>query len=716
MKKLLKIMMSLLLIALIANSNILLTWASTEKIQEDNSEASVPSGDIEQPVTTQIEEKTYCNVSVDENFSDSSLIVTMKNSVSLQFNEYDVGDFSEINVISVENLSPYTYNAVKNKYEAISAKQIKVENNELMIAELNNILKKTNYFTDGLASYLSENNVISLLYGKVNGIPIFDEETKQAQFRFVVEKYINELENRYKFLRDYIYSDYHLLLKLTLDTNNKQEVIDAIHTLETRDDVLCVSPNYYFEYDSVPNDEYLSNQWYLDRIDYFDALDYADNTQAVTVGIIDSGINVLNPDLADNVDVNLSKSFVDDEPLTDTNGHGTSVAGLIGACTGNEIGIAGICKNVNLVSLKVGSDSNPTLDNVQLALDYAEVNDIDLVNCSFGTLGFSQNSFNGMEECYGSYSGLIVCSAGNDGYDLENMGSFYYFPSALGYENIISVAATDINDELAEFENGSSNYGYISVDLAAPGKDIYTTSTNQNEVYRYFTGTSASAPIVTGVIALIKSIHPDISVSQLREFVLNNVDVVENLEGKVASGGIINANSVLSDINQKSYTIKYDANGGIGEVMEDSVVYYGVDKKLNTITYTKQDYRFIGWTAYRASDNKWLYTCDGNNGWYVENLQPDGYVKFVYSNGEKVSKTSSVNNDIVTMYAHWEKLALGDIDMDGQVSIQDATLLQKYLSGIVELTEQQIRLADVNLDGTVSIIDATEIQKIAAGI
>lgn len=89
--------------------------------------------------------------------------------------------------------------------------------------------------------------------------------------------------------------------------------------------------------------------------------------------------------------------------------------------------------------------------------------------------------------------------------------------------------------------------------------------------------------------------------------------------------------------------------------MVNTSVCYGVNTKLNPNTYTKLDYRFVGWTAYRKSDNKWYYTDGkGNSKWCLENKQPNGYSKAVYKDCSKVAKTSSVNGDVVTMYAQWE--------------------------------------------------------------
>lgn len=706
MKKLIYVVSLVLVVTLFFSSNLTFTNALVNIDKNNNYEL--------------YEQKIYCQPSIDDDFATDSVIVTLKNKISLKFNEYDIDDFSDVSAVSVVNIAPYTYGAIKDKYEAILASDIVIKENKSLTEIVNNTFSKSDSINSSLNKYLNSENFIPLLNKKLNGQPLFSDKIKKSEFEFLIKNYICELEDKHKFLKKYDYSKYHLTLKLTLPTNSKQEVIDAIEKLELRDDILCASPNYYAKFDSVPNDEYISEQWYLDKIDYFDAIDYVGNTETVTVGILDSGINALNPDLKGKVDVNLSKSFVDNEPLIDTTGHGTSVAGIIGAKNNNEIGVTGICENVNLVSLKVGIQ-NAEHSAVQMALDYAEANNIDLINCSFQLIGYSESYYQQMKAVFDVYSGLIICAAGNNNKNMDETGNFYYFPLALDYENIIAVAATDENNELAIFDdtntNSASCFGAITVDLAAPGKNIYTTSSNLNENYRYFSGTSAAAPIVTGVVALIKSLHPEITNAQLRTFILNNVDIVDSLSEKVATSGIINVNKILSDINKKKFTVQYNANGGSGDAMNNSTVYYGVNQSLSAVTYTKLDYRFVGWTAHRTSDNKWLYTDNnGNNRWCLENCQPNGYVKFIYKNCAKIAKTSSVNNDIVTLYAQWEELSLGDINMDGRVSIADASLLQKYLSETVELTVQQKRLADVNMDGIINVFDVTEIQRLIASI
>ena len=105
-----------------------------------------------------------------------------------------------------------------------------------------------------------------------------------------------------------------------------------------------------------------------------------------------------------------------------------------------------------------------------------------------------------------------------------------------------------------------------------------------------------------------------------------------------------------------TYTVKYNANGGSGSTMANTTVTYGVDSNLRKNSYTKTGYSFTGWNAYRESDKKWRYknNTTGDSGWYVKGTQPSGYRLIKYGDEAELSKTSSVDNDIVTMYAVWE--------------------------------------------------------------
>ncbi|MBQ8620888.1 MAG: InlB B-repeat-containing protein, partial [Oscillospiraceae bacterium] len=107
------------------------------------------------------------------------------------------------------------------------------------------------------------------------------------------------------------------------------------------------------------------------------------------------------------------------------------------------------------------------------------------------------------------------------------------------------------------------------------------------------------------------------------------------------------------DINDiKSYTVRYNANGGSG-AMDDTWVPYGVNTKLSKNTFTRNGYTFVGWTAYRTTKGQWYYTDGTNTGWYAEGSQPAGYTKHVYKDGVGVAKTTSVDKDLVQLYAQW---------------------------------------------------------------
>ena len=127
---------------------------------------------------------------------------------------------------------------------------------------------------------------------------------------------------------------------------------------------------------------------------------------------------------------------------------------------------------------------------------------------------------------------MFVAAAGNDGSDNDRRP---HYPSNYDLPNVISVAALDRNDQLASF----SNWGVKTVHVAAPGKDIL--STWLGDAYRDASGTSMAAPQISGVAALILAKEPNLSVEKLKERILKSVDKLDSLNGKIASGGRIDA-------------------------------------------------------------------------------------------------------------------------------------------------------------------------------
>ena len=156
----------------------------------------------------------------------------------------------------------------------------------------------------------------------------------------------------------------------------------------------------------------------------------------------------------------------------------------------------------------------------------------DVISISWGGNGFDQ----ALKDAIDASPALVVCAAGNSGQNNDNSP---VYPASYASANIISVAASDQNDNLASF----SNYGTVSVDIAAPGVDIY--STKPGSLYGTVSGTSMAVPYVAGVAGLIKAEHPDWTATQIKDNILANTDQKPSLSDKVKTGGRINAYSAV---------------------------------------------------------------------------------------------------------------------------------------------------------------------------
>ena len=205
-------------------------------------------------------------------------------------------------------------------------------------------------------------------------------------------------------------------VKIYLNVDSKEDIVSVIKTLENRDDVFYAEPVYLNEWGMRPNDEeYLAWQWAVKQIKMSAAWDIQPNAAGVNVGVIDTGF-VHHEDYLSNMDFSLSESFdaAATDPFDDDEGHGTKVAGIIGAVANNEIGIAGVCSEVSLISLKADATVNAFIE----AIEYATLHDIDIVNYSAGGVrNFNQEEYDAID----AYPGLLVCIAGNDNRDLDGV-------------------------------------------------------------------------------------------------------------------------------------------------------------------------------------------------------------------------------------------------------------------------------------------------------
>jgi subtilisin family serine protease len=279
------------------------------------------------------------------------------------------------------------------------------------------------------------------------------------------------------------------------------------------------------------------SSWYLgtpgDDIDVTPVWQSLGTEAAPTVAVVDSGIDLEHPDLKANI-LSSGKDFVDgDDVPADQNGHGTHVAGTIGAVGNNSTGVTGVAWKAHLLPIRVlNASGSGSVSNVIKGYQYAAAAGAKVVNLSLGGASPSQAEYDAIRA---ASSTLFVAAAGNDGANVDTTDSY---PCAYDLPNVLCVAATGGRDELASF----SNYGANSVDIAAPGVDIlstYPTTMRTSELpgYEWLSGTSMATPEVSGAAALVLTQHPELTPWQVRAMLMAGADQVPGLQGKVASGG-----------------------------------------------------------------------------------------------------------------------------------------------------------------------------------
>lgn len=280
-----------------------------------------------------------------------------------------------------------------------------------------------------------------------------------------------------------------------------------------------------------------------------DAWKIEQGSRNVIVAVIDTGVDPAHPDLSPNIwkdpkvknEVVYGWDFVKNSGAPfDDHGHGTHVAGIIGAIANPKNGVSGVAQRVSIMPVKYYSDAAPgsvNLKNTIQAIEYAIEKGARIINYSGGGPEFSEAEYLAIKKAEAK-GVLFVAAAGNERQDTDLAKNFYY-PSAYRLPNIISVAATDINNKLLT----SSNWGKDRVDVAAPGENIFSTLPGGR--YGYMSGTSQATAFVTGIAALLLSRDPSLTPVQLKEIIRASVDRFPQLQGKVATSGRVNAHSAL---------------------------------------------------------------------------------------------------------------------------------------------------------------------------
>jgi len=329
----------------------------------------------------------------------------------------------------------------------------------------------------------------------------------------------------------------------------------AVRHYKANPNVLYVEPDYDVSITATPTDPLWNQQWDMEKIAAPAAWDLQTSATNVIAAVIDTGVDFNHSDLRDNLWINPADgshgfTCMNGECVPggqDDQGHGTHVAGTIGAVANNGIGIAGINWRTQILACKFlgsngsGSTSDAILCFEQILSLKQQGYNIRVTNNSWGGGGFSQALKDAMAAV--ESQGIVnVCAAGNSSVnaDLTPM-----YPGAFDNRGIISVLASDQNDSGAYF----TNYGVASVDIAAPGVSVLSTvptgscSLCDSSGYRPASGTSMAAPHVTGVVTAMFQANPSLTAAEARDVLLDPSSydlLLDQKAGMTSTGGRLN--------------------------------------------------------------------------------------------------------------------------------------------------------------------------------
>jgi len=517
------------------------------------------------------------------------------------------------------------------------------------------------------------------------------------------------VEKNYEYLSSKIGSS---ILLLKSDTLKTEEIINR---LKNDPNVEFVEPNYIRKLFLIPNDPFFSQQWGLNNtgqsirgkigtpdadIDAIEAWDITTGSSDIVVAVIDTGVDYNHPDLSQNIWINTGEipnngvdddnngyiddyygyNFVDENgnPMDDV-GHGTHVAGIIGAIGNNGIGVSGVNWKCKIMPLKAGSSYGFLLSDIIEAIEYVIMMkekgvNIVAINASYG--GYYYSDVERLAIDTAGKSGIVfVAASGNDS---NNNDITPVYPASYDCSNIISVAATDQDDNLANF----SNYGINTVDLGAPGVSIL--STVPNNTYNYYDGTSMAAPFVTGAVAIVSSFFPGYNVSQKIQKILSSVDKIPSLNGKVKTGGRLNLYNIVS--------VYYEELTGDVYYIKNKSIY---KKSLSTNSITQLTYLPGDIISQNISEDgeKIIFTYKDGLSYQLYSINSDG------SGLENISDTYNLNK-------FTKNQKYGVLSPDGDILAFVAESIDPNIKGenlyIKELNGQKRLFQLTNNDWTVS--------------
>jgi hypothetical protein len=459
-----------------------------------------------------------------------------------------------------------------------------------------------------------------------------------------------------------------------LRLRNLTKMRDALAYFQTQDEVVYAAPNHKRRLlGVVPNDPEWSTQWAMEKIGMPDVWAETQGSSSVIVAIVDTGVEWTHPDLSANMWTNSGETncsdgidndgngFVDDcrgwDFRTHSNlpvdhyGHGTHVAGIIGAVGNNGMGIAGMNWNVKIMPVKfmdktdTGEWEGTVADEIA-AIEYAANNGAKIINASYGCnpvpddpsqtdeCVFNQAEYDAIKAA-GDAGVLFIAAAGNEGVNNDTGRTNY--PSSYDLPNLIAVAASDSIDDQPTW----SNYGLGTVHLAAPGVLIRSTF-KESLYYQTLSGTSMATAFVSGTAALMLAVKPDATPAELKASILASVDKSDYLTGMVSTGGRLNAQKALLTVRNM---IRLGTGWNLISLplqptnTEVTSVLNSVLKTCNIVWgYSDQSWKYY----FSADKSGMLTTMEAGKGYWVKVSQP-GTLVISGSQGGSISLSTGWN-------------------------------------------------------------------------
>ncbi len=552
------------------------------------------------------------------------------------------------------------------------------------------------------------------------------------------------------------------------DVPEGETVESFVDSLEALSNVEHAQPNYVYTLERSVNDTYIGSQWHLNTIGAFNAWDTTMGSSDIRVAVIDTGVDLNHPDLTGQI-VAQTDVVDNDGSAQDDDGHGTHVAGIIAAKADNGIGVAGVAPGVKLIAVDVfgfylnggtlefGALTSEVIEGIQ----YAVSNGADVINMSLSGPDYDPAFRNAVDAAV-SAGVVVVVAAGN-----TSSGGITGARYPSDFESCISVIATDSNDMKASW----SNFG-AEKDIAAPGVSIYSTyydASSHSSGYEYMSGTSMASPVVAGVVALMLSENPGLSVNDVKNILfstavdlcipgrdeyygygrananaavamasgtpyipIHTTGIVLNLTSLGLFSGTYQINASISPFDASNKAITYVSDNPTVAIVNSVGLITAKSEGTASITVTTSDGGLTSTchvTVKATEISSDVYTVDRTKK-IIKGITVNTSAAQFKANLKNAPEDIKIHDASGTLYSGnklgtgmtvrlasgsntYDSLAvalLGDTSGDGNISISDYTIIRLHKLGLSTLSGAKAAAADVDKNGSIDVADYTHIR------